>query len=70
MEVLEKIVIEAVIVLHTRNRVHHVPRADIVSLVTVASVRSDWREIIFHRTFNRRQIRRLFTKKVHTYSFM
>jgi hypothetical protein len=57
LEVIEMVLMKAVIGLHARHRVHLLPRADVVSVVTVSSVCLGWCAVVSGSRRCRREMR-------------
>jgi hypothetical protein len=64
VEVVEMIVMKAAASLHRVLRVRLLPCAYVTTLTTLCSVCLVWWTMITGRAYNKRQLRRIFTKKV------
>jgi hypothetical protein len=65
---IELLIIKAIVGLYARHRVHLQPRADVISLVTVSSVCSEWRAIISGSRRNRQKIKNILMKTKVSFS--
>jgi hypothetical protein len=63
-EVLEMIAMKAVIALFAIYRVRLLPRADVLSLVTICSVCREWYAVFSTRSYNRRKLGRCLKGRV------
>lgn len=58
-EIAEMILTKVIIALNINHRIHLLPRGDVIALVTVSSVCSEWYAIMFRSKRSRRKIRNL-----------